>query len=518
MFKKAEEQGISRDVIFKQALAQGHSFEGLNSNQVLSELGNTTKPSTQTRQNQGAPGVVRGLGRSALGLVRGAGEIGEKTANALIGKGFETNENSIYNPESEIGSKLKEAETPQTGGEKVGKFIGDVAQFAIPGSKVAKATSTAPALGRLAARAGTDAAVASLQSGDVGKEAAIAAGTDVGLYGAGKILKPVGRLVGRLFKGTASALSGAPISQIDDVINNPEVAKQFASQEGKEILKKNTQTILNGVSKIKSEASTNYRVGLEALEKTDIKPDVFRGQTQTFLDKYGSKLVNGKRVLEKVEFDDPKNIEKASKLIDRLSNADLDGKSLRKLSDDIESTLYKTATSDERLAFNAFIKDMASSLKGAVSKSTDKLDEINKAFSKDAQLADSIQKIFGKVKFKNLNEFRVASERLENLFKKKGYTPEVIDSFLTRIGVSPDNFRTSEAVRQIGNMEQGVNSIGTNPFEIIRSFTSSVVTPKMVRDLAIKTGLAEQKLGTILNSLEPAARGAFLELILGVTE
>lgn len=518
MFKKAEQQGISRDVIFKQAVAQGHSFEGLDSSKVLAELSGAQNTQKDTSVKQGAPGVVRGLGKSALGLARGAGELGEKTANALIGKGFETNENSIYNPESAVGSKLKEAEKATTPGEKVGKVIGDVAQFAIPGSKVAKATSAAPKLGKLAARAATDATVASLQTGDVGKEAAIAAGTDVGLYGAGQILKPAARLIGRLFKGTASALSGAPVSQIDDIMKNPEVAKEFSKKEGQDIIKENAKTILNGVSNIRKEASKNFDDGITALSKTDIKPEVFREQTQSFLDKYGSKLVKGQRVLGNVEFDDPKNLKKASDLIDRLSKADLDGKSLRKLADDVQSTLYKTATSDERLAFNAFIKDFSQTLKGAITKSTDKLDEINKAYSKDIQLAEATEKIFGKVKFKNLDELRVASEKLESLFKKKGMTPEIIDNFLTRIGVSPDDFKTSEAVRQMGNLEQGPNTIGANPFEIIRSFTSSVITPKMVRDLSIKTGLAEQKLGQVLSSLEPTARAAFLELVLGVTQ
>lgn len=39
MFEKAKAQGISSDVFFKQAVAQGHSFEGLDTDKVLSEMG-----------------------------------------------------------------------------------------------------------------------------------------------------------------------------------------------------------------------------------------------------------------------------------------------------------------------------------------------------------------------------------------------------------------------------------------------------------------------------------------------
>lgn len=47
-----------------------------------------------------------------------------------------------------------------------------------------------------------------------------------------------------------------------------------------------------------------------------------------------------------MEFEDLR-ILKANELIDRLHSAELDGKSLRKLADDVENSLYKTATSDE---------------------------------------------------------------------------------------------------------------------------------------------------------------------------
>lgn len=524
MFKQAESQGVSRDVIFKRAVDQGHTFEGLDTEKVLSELSGKA-PEKQASSGQEIPAFVRGVGKSAAELLQGAGTLGqtiaEKTAGKLVEKITGTPAENLgidaYRKGTPEYEKIQAATAPIGAGEAVGKFAGDVAQFAIPSTKAVKAVQGGK-LAKAGVRALTSGGVAAVREGEIGKDAAIAAGTDLALSGAGAALQPVKRLIGRLLKGTSSALSGAPVSQIDDILKNPTLAKEIASKEGSVVLKDNVNTIANGVQTIKQQARATFGKGLSELAETDIKPDVFRSQTQGVLDKYGSKIVKGKRVLENVEFDDPKNIQKASELVDRLANAKLDGKSLRKLADDIDNAVYKTATSDERLAYNAFVKDLSGQLRKAVTSSTDKLKEINTQFSNDMKIAQAMEGIFGKVQFKNTNELNRISQRLESLAKQKGMSPEILDDFLTRIGIEPTDFRASEATRQIGNLAQQSNTVGANPFEIIRSATSSIVTPKMVRDIAIKTGLAEEPLNRFLSSVEPTVRASFLKLILNVSD
>ena len=335
---------------------------------------------------------------------------------------------------------------------------------------------------------------------------------------AAAIVKPAARIVGRLFKGVASGLSGVSSGNIDTILQNPQealkVSQQLTKTGNAAVLEKNAKDIVNGVSQVRQEARKAFGQGLEQLSKTDIQPAVFRAQTQKVLEKYGSSLENGVRTLSNVEFDDPKNLQKASDLIHELSNVTLDGKSLRKLSDDIESAAYKVATSDERLSFNAFIKDLSSSVSEAITQSTDKLDEINRAFSSDMQLAEAVQNIFGKVNFKNLPEVVRASQKLETLFSKKGLAPDVIDQFLTRIGIAPENFRTSEAVRQISNQTNGGNSVGISLGEITREVTSAIITPQMVKSLAIITGLAEQKVKPFLDALKVPARNIVIQALL----
>lgn len=339
-----------------------------------------------------------------------------------------------------------------------------------------------------------------------------------GLPIAGVVIKPAVKIIGRLVKGLGSGLSGVSTETIDTILTNPRSSLQASKNLSKigndGVIEENARQILEGVSKIKREARSSFGKGLEKLSETDIEPSVFRSNVGELLDKFGSVKKNGVRLLENIEFTDPKNIGKASELIDRLSNTKLDGKTIRKLADDIESSVYKIATSDERLSFNAFINDLSDTLKDTISMSTGKLDEINKSFSTDMQLAQATEKIFGKVKFKNLSEVINASQKLESLFSQKGIAPKVIDDFLNRIGVNPGSFRASEAVRQINNKTSPANAKGLSLGEITQQVTSSVVTPKTVKNIAIITGMAEELIMPFLNKLKPMTRNLLINDVL----
>lgn len=349
-------------------------------------------------------------------------------------------------------------------------------------------------------------------------EPGIGTAVGAGLPVAGAVIKPAVKFIGRLFKGIGSGLSGVSTQTIENIVDNPEVAQKASERLAKNgnnrILEENAKTIVNGVSSIQKEARKAFGSELEKLAETDIQPTVFREQTQKFLDGIGSSLSNGTRDLSNVEFTDPKNIQKANDLINKLQTVDLNGKSLRKLADDIENAAYKVATSDERLSFNAFVRGLSESLRGAITQSTGKLQEMNQKFSQDMQLAEAVQNIFGNVDYKNLPEVVKASQKLEGLFNQKGLAPEVVDNFLERIGVSSKNFRTIEAVRQIGQKTSGANSTGLSLGEITREATSALVTPNMVKQLAIITGITREKLTPFLQAMKPAARNILIQALL----
>jgi hypothetical protein len=462
---------------------------------------------TQNIQPEGIiPNLALGAGKGLISTATNLGEFVAKGVSKIPVKPIQEAANKSINIYDKIQENLGADNTAQG----VGKFAEQVAEFAIPGTQVSKLTKGASLAGKIIPRAITSGAVASAQAGKVGKETAIASGAEIALPLAGKVLSPVKNIVSRMIKGLSSGLSGVGTETIDKIVQNPKLASQTVKELNTSgnagVLKKNVESVINGISNIKKEARKAYGTGLEALQKTDIDEKAFSNSLENVVNKFSSK---------NMEFSDPKNVKKASNLVEGLFNVNLDGKSLRKYIDDIESSAYKIATTDERLSYNAFIKDLASSFKDVISKSTSKLDEINKAFSQDMSLAQSIESIFGKVKFKNATEINKVAQKLETVFSQKGLSPEYLDNFLNRIGIKPEDFKASEATRQITSKVTGANTKGLSVGEIMQQVTSAIVTPKLVRDIAILTGKSIKFIENLrLDRLEPTARAGVIKSLI----
>lgn len=449
------------------------------------------------------PAVIQTEAKKSTSTGQKILDAGTTVSNFFGGKGVADTFGSEI---AKIGKSKQEKDFISSSQPTVKQTVGSGIQLGanfLPGAGVGAKLATKAAVG-----AGTGLAFdvgSKLQKGETPTPGI---GTAVGgaLPVAGAAIGLGTKIVGRLLKGLGSGLSGVSTKTIDSIVENPKVAQKatdiLTKNGNSKVLEQNSKQIVNGISTIRQQARKFFGSGLESLSEKDITPKVFKENTQKVLDKYGSVLEDGKRVLTGVEFNDPKNMAKASELVDKLSKSKLDGKSLRKLSDDIENAAYKTATSDERLSFNAFIKDLSSTLKGAISSSTSKLDDINQAFTQDMQLVEAVEDIFGKVNYKNLPEVVKASQKLESLFAQKGLAPDVVDDFLKRLGVNSADFRTGEAIRQISNKTGQANTKGATVGEITQAITSSVITPQLVRDISIKTGIADKALSPFLNSLK----------------
>ncbi|MFA6314986.1 MAG: hypothetical protein WC648_01270 [Candidatus Paceibacterota bacterium] len=469
--------------------------------------------STKPKLVQFATGVAKSTITPLVNVGKGiANQTVGRAINAIQGEGFKPTKDN--NPAVDALNEKSQSRL-----ETAGKISGDIVSLAIPSGAVSKATKSLGFIGKTAARAGTSGAIVSAQEGEVGTGTGIAVGTEAILPGASKLTGIVLAPVKRLIKSLASGLSGVSSKAIESIVAEPSVAKQIAKEVDvsgvSNVIKKNAETIINGVSKVRQDARKAYGEAIGALKAEDIKPDVFRKSVSETLDKYGSVVKNGTRTLTNAEFENPTLIKKANALVNKLSTTPLDGLSLNRLQNEINNAAFKTTGSDaERLAFNAFVKDLSSSVRKAINQSTDKLKDINKAYSTDLQLTEAIEGIFGGVEFKSLDEVRKVSQQLETLFNKKGISPEIIDDFLTKIGAKPSEFRASEAVRQITDVGEKANPVGLTLSEVMRGLTSSIVTPKIVRDVSVLTGLTEQALLPVLEKLAPAARATFIDLIL----
>ena len=172
----------------------------------LSELSEDELPE-ETNDSSGlgafARGLLVGLAKSAGQLGVGLGELGSKVLEPI---GYETPD--VYSAGSPTNVAAKEALRPSGFGQSVGKFAGDVAQFAVPTSQIVRgqqllrgAASNLPGVVQTAARAGarfvpeavgTGAVSLARSGGDVGRareEALFAGGASVGLGALGKIAR-----------------------------------------------------------------------------------------------------------------------------------------------------------------------------------------------------------------------------------------------------------------------------------------------------------------------------------------
>lgn len=463
-------------------------------------------------------GTVGDFGVGALkGVASTAHGLDELTRKIPVLKQIQ----ETFNPRKESYQKTSEKLTTATNtAQKIGKGAEQIAEYFIPGTlglKAAKGAKLATKVGMGALETGV---VGTAQSGSV-KEGFKAAAVGGGLPVVGKALKPVTNLVGRLLRGVGTGLSGMSSKQLQAVLDNPKAAQSFVKEinksGGAKLLRKEADDIVQGVSTIRQQARKTFGEGLEQLSKEEIPKINLKKSLQPIIEKYGIASKDGVLKLKNVEFSSPINLTKAKELITKVNSfKDLNGKALRKLTDDIEHAAYKiTGGESEKSAFNVFVRDLGKSVENSITSASPRLQQMKKAFSQEMQLVEEVEKIFGKVKFKNAKEVLNVSQKLESLFTQKGLAPETVDKFLTRIGIEPSVFKAGEAVRQAGELAEKSNTIGTNPFEIIRGITSAIVPPKMVRDIAIQTGLAENVVKEIAEKLSPAARGALFRLILG---
>lgn len=503
-------KGTTRDGIIKALISRGNKIEGVSELNPLQKAGQ----------------FLVGAGKSALSTAKNIADIGSNVAQTVLAPGTSslgkanlgTRISSGY--EKALGVKKGELTTPTNKYQEYGKTAEQIAEFAIPATKVSKATKLLSTVQKISTRAITSGGVATAQEGKIGKESAIAAGTEIALPVVGNMLKPVTRVIGRLFTGLGAGLSGVSTDTLKTISSNPktaiEVSKKILREGQESVLENNARTILNGVSKIRQDARSLYGKGLETLKGVDIKPEVITKNTVSSLEKNGVKILDDGIDLTNSEILDIRIQDRAKGVINMINGqTTADGKGLRSVIEKIESSKFKSGLQDpDRMSFNVLMDDLSKGLKTSINESTDKLKEIDKSFSTDMDLADGIQKIFGKVKFKNTSELNSVARKLETLFNQKGLDPKTVDNFLTKIGINPSEFKTSEAIRTITNKTTGANTKGLSIGEITQQVTSSVVTPNTVKNIAIYAGLTSKQVSAIINSVAPSARATIIKALI----
>jgi hypothetical protein len=406
--------------------------------------------------------------------------------------------------------------------EKIGKIGEQIAEFAIPATKVSKLTKGASMVGKIIPRAITSGTVATAQEGEVGKGTGIAVGAEIALPVVGKlannlIFKPLSRIV----KGLGAGTSGGSVQDIENILKDPTTAKKISTafkQKGNvEIFKNEVDSIMKGVSKIRKEASSAYGKGLDKLSSVDIKPNIIKDEVKSVVENNGGKISTKGFNLNNAEFaGDKQLIKKATDLINKINTQkDLSGRGIRQIIEFIDSKVkLKTATTDTSISFNKFVDDISNGLKNSISKSTNKLDKINAKYSQDKQLTDAIQDIFGDVKFGNLEEINKMAKKISGLASEGGISPEIVDDFFARLNQSGQEFKTGESVRKILSKSGGVNKLGLNFSEITQAITGGIITPEVITNIAILTGKSQPFIKNLLEKTAPTARAVLIKSLI----
>lgn len=519
--------GVEPKEILDGLTARGYTIQGLNENQPQN---------TQSEKTGGLQGVGVGIAKGALSTLKGAGQLGEKIGQGILGgveklTGLPVTPESTYSEEAlqasadkgGLGKLLTEENLKAKGtAETIGKFGEQVAEFAIPATKVSKLTKGASMVGKIIPRAITSGGVATVQEGEIGKGTGIAVGAEIALPVAGKlvnnlIFKPLSRIV----KGLGAGTSGGSVQDIGNILKDPNTAKKISDafkQKGNvEIFKNEVDTIMKGVTKIRKEASSAYAKGLDSLSSVDIKPNIIKDEVKSVIESNKGTLSNKGFNLSNVEFAGDKSlIKKATELVNKINTQkDLSGRGIRQIMEFIDSKVkLKTATTDTSISFNKFVDDISNGLKNSISKSTNKLGEINAMYSKDKQLADAVQDIFGDVKFKNLEEINKMAKKISGLASEGGISPEIVDDFFARIGQSGQEFKTGESVRKILSKSGGANKLGLNFSEITQAITGGIVTPEVITNIAILTGKSQPFIKSLLEKTAPSLRAGVIKSLI----
>lgn len=196
MFQKAQEKGIGRDVIFKEAINRGFEFEGLDTNKVKQELGMAIeKPK-------------RNLAEKVLDFTGGkeiAQGLGQALAQRKTGKEIEELQRSQFDIQGNLLAKIKEK---RTSGEDTSRLENALKMISEDITDTANRSEELLNPNKL-----TDKQVL----GDALQLATTAGGAKVAGSVAGKITQTPGVIAGLAQGAKAGALSGATVGGLSGV-------------------------------------------------------------------------------------------------------------------------------------------------------------------------------------------------------------------------------------------------------------------------------------------------------------
>lgn len=251
----------------------------------------TFETKAQPVENQGGKGIggiATGIGKGVLSTLKGAGDLGAKVGNAAL-KPFGLDGENVYSEESlqtdaaqggVMGTLLQEENLAAEGGaEKIGKFVEQVAELAIPGAAVTRAgkaaqTAVKAASGSRAAGLGARAAVegvgnagiVAIQEGGIDTDARDAGIISAVFPVAGRALSAGKTTVGEVLKKNAPRFINSLIKPLAKDLSYGKNPGRAVAEEG---------IIANSLEELATKIGVRRNeVGEEITELISSRPDV----------------------------------------------------------------------------------------------------------------------------------------------------------------------------------------------------------------------------------------------------
>lgn len=280
--------------------------------EVAQRLGIGKKP---TRMGaKGLEGVGVGIAKGTLSTLKGAGELGTKIGQFFLNKplqaitGNKLSTAPILTPGTSQNTDATEYLKPQGTAEKIGRGLEQIAEFAIPASKVATATRGLPVVPRIASQIATDTAVSTVQEGTINKDV----GTTAVVSTVFSSLPFVGKIIGKnlgLEKITSK------------LARNMEAQNMKLSPLQREELNKRGEDIVGYLTKKKIIGNP-----IQRYKKIDVLYNKMEERVQKTLTKSGVsypkeklvQIIDDVPVRYSTQFDNPEVYEKLVKLSDQL--------------------------------------------------------------------------------------------------------------------------------------------------------------------------------------------------------
>lgn len=476
----------------------------------------------------GIEGVRQGFGKGILQTIKGAGQLGEQVGSALLPdiatpKSVFSEEALSENKEQggNIGQLLSEENLKARGtAEKFGKGAEQIAEFIVPATKISKASQGASFLRKALGQGGIDALVQTVQSGEVGRDTAVAGGVGASLPYVGKYaVKPLTNLVtkygGNVLQSIAGFVSGKGSDAVERVFKNPEEALKGMQGDEVQVLTELGKKARQGVSNIKKQASKEYGDLIQKGNLADVKLNLDKLENESKqlvselleipIDKKGQLVFENTPLVEAEE-------RQLNKIINKISGwTDSSPEGINKLATSIKK--FRKSGQDAEF-YNLIVDDLRRNVRNFVGKEVPEIAEANLNFSQAMDMVedlDNILKTKGAVDSKE--GVRKTAEAIQLLFgSRKELKREAVDAIRDVTGT---DIVSQEAGRQFQDLApRSTASIGDSVSQAI----SSLIPPQLIGQVTARLGITAKRLNDVLSGLDTNTRGAVAGTLINLLE